>query len=79
MHILSFVTHRQHYPSEENDCKNYFMNIISDWAGIKLTTPGSAVRLATDCTLEPVQNTCDRPLCNNDNLPAGNYFMRSII
>ena len=33
---------------------------IWDWAGIELGTPGSAVRLATDCDMGPGVICCQR-------------------
>ena len=72
MHILSLVTDNN--PScinqrrEENDRRNYFMiNLYESMvpAGIKLATPGSAVRHAsvtrhvTDCATRPGKKICE--------------------
>ena len=55
VHILSLVF-TDYKQKEENDRRNYFMiksdeSMGRDLTGIKLVTPGTAVRLATYCVL----------------------------
>ena len=47
----------------ENDCRNYLRINLHESVvvglGLRLTTPGSAVRRAVDCACEPAQNGSD--------------------